>query len=155
MPLRRVDIRQAAADALGILVPPGARTLVVLRPRTLGYDLLPVRWNGDPASPPTFCTFGRDEAAHVARQLGQLLEDCDAAHRHAVETLGRDGAFQIWLRGDDVSWLVCARAPGAEYRPVLFADAEAAVREAQRLTETLHPGPTRVQQYYFNTQKFS
>src|SRR4051794_6878894 len=103
MPLRRVDVRQAGADALGILVPHGTRTLVILRPRMLAWDLLPVRWNGDPASPPTFCTFTREDAARVARQLGQYLEACDSAGTHAIETLGRDGAFQIWLRGDEHS----------------------------------------------------
>jgi hypothetical protein len=155
MPLARVDARQAGADALGILVPPGSRTIVILRPRTLGWDLLPVRWNGDPAVAPTFCTFGRDEAALIARRLGAFLEASDAAGEHAVETLGRDRALQIWLRFGEHAWLVCSRAPGEAYRPVLFADADAARAAAERLAATLHPGPARVQKYYFNTQNFA
>ena len=155
MPLARVDVRHAGADALGILVPPGSRTVVILRPRTLGWDLLPVRWNGDPAVAPTFCTFGRDEAALLARRLGQFLEASDAAGRHAVETFGQDRAVQIWLRVDEHAWLVCARAPGEEYRPVLFADIDAARAAAERLAATLHPGPARVQKYYYNTQNFA
>ena len=155
MPLARIDARHAGADAVGILVPPGARTIVILRPRTLGWDLLPVRWNGDPATPPTFCTFTRDEAAHVARRLGEFLETSDAAGRQVVETFGRDREVQIWLRVDDHFWLVCSRAPGEAYRPVTFADVAAARDAAERLSQMLHPGPGRVQPYYYNTQNFS
>jgi hypothetical protein len=155
MPLARVDARQAGTDALGILVPPGSRTVVILRPRTLGWDLLPVRWNGDPAVPPTFCTFGREEAALLARRLGEFLEATDAAGLHAVETFGRDGAVQVWLRSGEHAWLVCVRAPGEAYRPVLFGDVESARAAAERLAATLHPGPGRVQRYYYNTQGFA
>jgi hypothetical protein len=155
MPLERVDVRHAGADALGILVPPGARTVVIVRPRTIEWDLLPVQWTGDPALAPTFCTFGRDEAAAVARRLGRFLEECDGQGRHVVETLGKADAYQIWLRAEELFWLVCARSLGGAYRPVLFADLETARTAAARLDSLLHPGPERRQQYYFNTQNFS
>src|SRR5687768_2068590 len=132
MPLLRVDAQQAGPEALGILVPPGPRTVVILRPRTLAWDLVPVRWNGDPASAPEFCSFGRDEAAAVARRLGQFLENCDARGFSPVETLGHAGAFQIWIRGEELCWLVCARAPGSSYRPLVLAELTEAQHAAER-----------------------
>lgn len=155
MPLLRVDVRQAGAEALGILVPPGRRTVVVLRPRTLGWDLLPVRWTGDPSAAPAFCSFERDEAAGVARRLGKFLEDCDAQGVSPVETLGHGSSFQVWVRAEELFWLVCVRAPGASYRPLLFGDLDQARGAAERLAGLLQPGPNRQQHYYFNTQNFT
>src|SRR5262245_56652195 len=155
MPLLRVDVRQAGAEALGILVPPGARTVVVLRPRMLGWDLLPVRWSGNPAEPPAFCSFGREEAAHVARHLGKCLEDWDARGACPVETLGHDNAFLVWLSTEELGWLLCVRAPGSNYRPLVFADLPQAQAAAERLVASLLPGPSRQQHYYFNTQNFA
>jgi hypothetical protein len=53
----RVDAQRAGPAALGILVPPGDKTLVVLRPRGLEWDLLPALWMGDAIAAPVFCQF--------------------------------------------------------------------------------------------------
>ena len=45
---RRVEPHQAGARALGILVPPGPKTVVILRPRGLDWDLLPRAGRGSP-----------------------------------------------------------------------------------------------------------
>ena len=62
---RRVDARQAGADALGILVPQGTRTVVILRPRSLAWDLLPLKPGMEKARPAVFCDWDRDESAAV------------------------------------------------------------------------------------------
>lgn len=155
MPFKRVDAKLASAVALGILVPPGARTFVVVRPRGMTWDLLPVRWTGNPSEAPEFASFDRDEAALAARKLAKSLEDRDAAGRCPLETLGREPSFQVWLRDDDLNWLLCERIPGQPYRPLVFPSLEAAAAAAARLTPLVHPGPERIQDYYFNTQNFS
>src|SRR4051794_2585541 len=103
---RRVDARHAGAASLGIQVPPGAKTLVILRPHGLEWDLLPARWAGDAGTAPDFCQFGRDEAVLVARQLQQFLEDGVARGVSLVETFGSTlrQQFQVWLRTSAYVW---------------------------------------------------
>lgn len=153
----RVDVRAAGAAALGILVPPGTRTLVVLRPRTLPWDLVPARWDGDAARPPSVCLFGRDEAAGVARRVQRALEHAVAGGVNPLQTIGdaQGRHFQVWLRTEEFVWLVCRRAPGQAYRPALFASLEEARAEAERLSPVLWPAAGAGQEYYFNTQNFS
>lgn len=155
MPLRRVEARTANAAAVGILVPPGPRTFVVIRPRGMMWDLLPVRWDGDPSAPPSFASFGRDEAANVARRIAKSLEDRDLARQSPLETLGHEPSFQVWLRDGDLNWLLCERVPGQPYRPMVFATLAAAQSAANIVMPFVHPGPERVQDYYFNTQNFT
>jgi hypothetical protein len=156
-PFRRVEARSAGAQALGILVPLGPQTLVILRPRALPWDLLPARWDGDSASTPVFCQFGRDEAAGVARRLQQALERGVASGINPVQTVGdaRGEHFQVWLRSEEYVWLVCRRAPGQAYRPAIFASHDEALREAERLTPIVWPDAEAQQEYYFNTQQFT
>ena len=153
---RRVEPQQAGPKALGILVPPGLRTLVILRPRSLDCDLLPARWDGDAARPPRFCTFERDQAAQVARQLQQSLAEAAARRVNPVETLGdaRAREFQIWVRAAALFWIVCRRAIGRTYEPQLFTSREQALRVAETLATVVWPDDDAEQEYYFNTQKF-
>jgi hypothetical protein len=155
-PFRRVESRQAGPTALGILVPPGSRTLVILRPRSLSWDLLPARWNGEGDSPPVFCTFTRDEAAAVARRLQQALAHAVEAGSNPVETSGdAHGVCQVWIRTGELVWIVCRRAPGTAYEPAVFSERDEARRLAEQLTPICWPAPDAVQEYYFNTQHFA
>ena len=95
---RRVEADRAGASALGVLIPPGKRTVIILRPRSLAWDLLPARWSGDPQRPPEFCQLARDDAPAVARKLIEALEDAAARQVNPLETFGKAGAYQIWLR---------------------------------------------------------
>jgi hypothetical protein len=61
-PLRRVFGERSGPTALGILVPPGRRTVLILRPRALAWDLLLT--HPGPAAP--FRELGRDEAEAAA-----------------------------------------------------------------------------------------
>jgi hypothetical protein len=152
----RIDAQHAGPNALGILVPPGARTLVIVRPRALEWDLLPARWDGDHGHAPTFCTFTRDDAASVARQL---IQELDAAIRDGVdplETFGNpDGTrVQIWLRTKEHVWIVCRRQLGQHYEPMIFTSRDAANAAAASLAAIVSPSAGVEQPYYFNTQGF-
>src|ERR1700730_5167165 len=68
-PLRRVLGDRAGPTAVGILVPPGPRTVVILRPRALAWDLLLVR--GDA----TFQEIESHEAEAIVQGLARALED--------------------------------------------------------------------------------
>ena len=153
----RIDAKQAGARSLGILVPHGAKTLVIVRPRALPWDLLPATWQGDCGTPPQFCVFTRDEAALVARRLVTALEAAVKTGGNPLETFGdaQTGRLQIWLRTDEYVWIVCRRAPGFAYQPMIFASQEEAIREAEKVAAYVWPAPDVSQEYYFNTQNFS
>ncbi len=152
----RVDAQRAGPAALGILVPPGAQTLVILRPRAQEWDLLPARWTGEASSPPTWCQFSRDEAAGVARRVQQALEDSVQNGNTPVAIIGDSAGqrFQVWLRAGEFVWVVCRRVPGQAYQPLIFASAEEAQSVGRRLEPIFWPRPDANQEYYFNTQNF-
>jgi hypothetical protein len=68
-PLRRVEDHRAGPSALGILVPPGRRTFLVLRPRALSWDLLLLR----PGSMNAFRELAPAEASCLAHELLEAL----------------------------------------------------------------------------------
>ena len=154
---RRVEPQHAGPKALGILVPPGTRTVVILRARPLAWDLLAATWNGDPATAPAFCAFGRDEAAHVARRLQQALEDAAARGVNPVETLGdaRDQSFQVWVRAAELFWIPCRKTAAQNYEPLLFNNRDEARQAGEALARIVWPGADADQEYYFNTQQFA
>ena len=154
---RRVEPHVAGPNAFGILVPPGARTVVIVRPRSLGWDLLPARWDGDPAVAPVFCVLERDEAAQVARQLLQALDEAAARGVNPVETLGdpRGRAFQVWVRAAALFWIPCRRTEQRTYQPLLFASQPEARAAGEALARIVWPAADAEQEYYFNTQRFS
>jgi hypothetical protein len=154
---RRVEARHAGPQALGILVPPGVRTQVIVRPRALGYDLLPAQWARDPKVSPKFCLFDRDEAAQVARRLLQALEDAVARAVNPVETIGAPGggSFQVWMRAAELFWIPCRRIAEMEYQPLLFATYAEARAAGEELATIVWPRADADREYYVNTQKFA
>ncbi len=151
-PFRRVEDRRASATALGILVPPGGRTLVILRPRALEWDLLPLRPDGA-----AFSEFGRDEAAGIARRVQRALEQGAGNGESPIRVAKRaagDG-YHIEVRAGDLDWVVCRRLPGQPYEKVVFAALEGASDAAARLAPFLWPDADADQEYYFNTQNFA
>lgn len=143
---RRVEDARAGSTAIGILVPPGQRTFVILRPRALNWDLLPALANQ------SFCNFDRDQAAGLARQVQRELE---AATQLEAGVRPTAGGFHAWVGVSGFTWVVCPRVPGAAYKPVVFAQRETAQEAIQRLLPFLHPAEGVEQEYYFNTQNFA
>ncbi len=146
---RRVTDRQAGPAALGILVPPGRRTLVILRPRALAWDLLPMT----PPPQAAFCEFGRDEAALLARRVHDLLEAAQGDHPLHAQA-GADG-YRVVAPVGELLWIACAREPGRAYHPALFATLAEAEAAALHIGAVLWPGPDAQQEVYFNTQHFT
>jgi hypothetical protein len=154
---RRVQDRHAGPSALGILVPQGHPTQVILRPRALEWDLLPLRSGGEGQARAAFCQFGRDEAAAVARHVQQALEaqaGCGVSPVEAVANPHGEG-YLVCARIGEYTWIVCQRVPGRPYEVMLFATAEGASDAAVRVARFLVPGREAGQEYYFNTQNFS
>jgi hypothetical protein len=150
----RTDPNRAGPTALGILIPQGARTLVILRPRALEWDLLPARWDGDRACAPEFCTFERDEAVGVARKVITSLEAAVLEHSCPVQTFGDPAAqqLQIWMRAGEHVWIACSRSPGQAYQPIHFSTIDDARQAAEKLVAFVWPAADARQEYYFNTQ---
>jgi hypothetical protein len=147
--LRRVTDRRAGPAALGILVPPAPRTFLILRPRSLAWDLVLVRADG------AFREMGRDEADAAATQLGRALDEWCAGGPGAVEVADAPGAG-CWLRVGvgPLTLVACPRDPGRPYRPAVFADAEAARAAAGQLAAVLCPPAGAAGELYFNTRHF-
>ncbi len=155
--LRRVEPKFAGPSAMGVLVPMGANTIVVVRPRALAWDLLPARWDGDASVPPRFCSFSRDQAAKMARRFIADLEAARKSNRDPVETFGNveSGELQIWVRLEEVVWIACNRQAGQAYKPATFATSADAIQAAMQIRQIVHPALDEEQEYYFNTQSFA
>jgi hypothetical protein len=151
----RVEDRRAGPTALGILVPPGPRAVVVLRPRALEWDLLALR--PEDGGVPALCDFGRDEAAGVARRVQRALEQAVAAGVNPLQATPHPGGEGYWVvaRAGEWSWAACRRVPGKPYQVAVFLTPEAADAAAARLAGFLWPAADAAQEYYFNTQNFS
>jgi hypothetical protein len=145
---RRVEDAQAGPTALGILVPPSRRTFLILRPRSLAFDLVLLRQADDTL----FRELSHDEASAAAHHLSRALNERAA------------GGIEIVPNAEDGSWLrvqvgslfliACRRAPGKPYEPLFFADADAAQDAAARLSAILCPPAGTEQELYFNTRHF-
>ena len=150
--LRRVEDERAGPDALGILIPPARRTFLILRPRSLSWDLLLLR--GPEGS--TFREMSHDEASAAAHAVYRALRDWAAGGAGRVEAVSLPQGQGAWLRArvGPFVLLACARRPGQPYHPLVFADAHAAGAAACRLTAILCPPPGVEQEVYFNTRNF-
>ena len=150
---RRVEDARAGATAVGILVPPGVRTFVIVRPRGVKWDLLPTLAD---AESPSFCHFERDEAAGVARKVLRSLQSlAEANERLQAGVRQVSNGLHVWMRLLGFDWLLCPRTPGAAYQPLLFAESEIAQDALSAVLPFLQPAQDGEQEYYFNTQNFA
>jgi hypothetical protein len=149
---RRVAGAKAGPTALGILIPPGQRTVVLVRPRALDWDLLLLKPGGD-----GFWEMTRGDAAAMVQKVHQALQECAAGDSGKIELVPRaEGAgYLVRVFVPPFTWLVCGRRPGQAYRPVAFADEQEAQTVADRLAEILCPGTPQEQEIYFNTLHFA
>lgn len=151
-PLRRVEGHRASPSALGILVPPGQRTFLIVRPRALSWDLLLLR----PDSSNAFRELPRTEADRLALELFQALRHWSEGHSgHVEEVACPDGSgFWVRVRVGPFALLACGRQPGQPYKPQSFADADAALTAAAQLRGVLRPPKNVEQEVYLNTHHF-
>jgi hypothetical protein len=151
---RLVNDDLAGPRALGLLVPPGRRTLVIVRPRALAWDLLIVHSHRRTGPTTTFRDFGRDEASAAVEGLCLALQQWAAGGPGRLEAVaGADG----WLVRGEVGifpLLACLRRPGQAYQPLVFPDRAAAEDAAAALTGVLRPAADAEQELYLNTRHF-
>lgn len=154
--LRRVEAERAGPSALGILIPPGRRTFLIARPRSLTCDLLLLQG----AEGSTFRVLGQPEAQDLARDLARLLEDGPAitpsGSGKRVELVATATGTGSWLRArvGPLVLLACPRRAGQPYEPLVFTDETEARAVAARLEAILWPHPGVDQELYFNTRHF-
>ena len=150
-PLRRVEADAAGPTALGVLVPPGRRTFLILRPRGLAWDLVLL----NPAEP-AFLDLSTEEAPLLVAQFVRDLSEWNAGGPGGVETPGRSGSggWRVRVNVGPFALLVCPRRPGEPYRPLALPDAAAAETVAQAVAAVLRPPPDVTQDYYLNTRHF-
>jgi hypothetical protein len=151
-PLRRVFGERAGPTALGILVPPGRRTVLILRPRALAWDLLLT----EPDRPGTFRELPHDEAEAAAERLCRALEIWAGGGDGRVDALPLEGGGH-WVRAEvgEFLFVACLRRPGQPYQPAVFTGLDEARPAAAVIAAVLCPAPGRVQEVYFNTRNFS
>jgi hypothetical protein len=152
---RRVEGNQAGPQALGILLPPGRRTLVIVRPRGLDWDLLPLNPNENGG--PRFWEAARIEAQDVAQRLYRALEQSATDGLIRVEALpSSDGAgYEVRASVGTFVLVVCARVPGQPYQPHVFASLDGALEAVDGLTPVLNPTAANEQEVYLNTRNFA
>jgi hypothetical protein len=153
---RRVKGDQAGPDALGILIPPGRRTIVIVRPRSLSWDLLPLCPGGG-SSATAFFEIGPGEAAEMARELRQVFEQGAGSNPIRAEplTASAGAGYEVRAAIGSWSWIACQRAPGQPYRSAVFSSLDEALDVARSLGAVLCPNEGANQQLYFNTHHFS
>jgi hypothetical protein len=151
-----VPAAQAGPDALGILVPPGRRTVLIVRPRALPWDLLVVRADRRSGLTTTFRDFGREEAAAAAEGLYAALQRWAAgAVVGQVETTRGEEGWLVRLQLDVFPLVACLRRAGQPYQPMVFRSADAAAAAAEALTGVLHPASDAGREVYFNDRHFT
>jgi hypothetical protein len=142
---RRVEADQAGPSALGILVPPGKRTFVILRPRSLHLDLLLLR---EPEGT-VFRDLAHDEASATAQALYRALRD--GSLEVSLRPLGQAALFYLVATIGVWTLLACPRVPGQPYQPLTGREQEMAVAAAN-LGSLLRPANGSDQELYFNTR---
>jgi hypothetical protein len=155
-PSRLVSGERAGPHAIGILVPPGRRTFLIVRPRSLSLDLLVLA----DAKGDTFREFEREQAGRAAETLFELLTagssspSIEAFPTRISSTLGRPAHVQLRVSVGPFHLLVCERLPGKPYAALAFTDSATAEHVAERIRALLCPAPAREQEFYLNTRHF-
>ncbi len=155
-PFLHVEASQAGRSALGILMPPGARTLVILRPRSLDWDLVPVQPDGEPDQRTLFWEVNRDEGAKLVRELHGDLEEWAQGGLGRVEPVPAPGGagYHVRVGVGRFVLITCARIPGVPYKPAVFDNVTKALAAAERIAAILCPPSDGRQEIYFNIDNF-
>src|SRR5262249_23565372 len=107
---RSVNAGKAGPNAVGILVPPGSRTLVVVRPRALPVDLVMVRRGEDGGFGSGFMEEGRQTAGLEAQKLAKALMGSATDQALQVEVVpSADGGYWVQVLVDVFPLIACQR----------------------------------------------
>jgi hypothetical protein len=157
MSLQRVEPGRAGPSAVGILLPPGPRAVLILRPRSLPWDLLLMRGGagGEPGTP--FLHLEREDGQTMAEGLLRALERWAAGGPGRVEAAFAADGTGYWVQAEVGAFplLACERRPGLPYRPAGFATGAAAETAAAALAAALHQAGAGGAEVYLNTHHFS
>lgn len=150
---RRVEGSQAGPDALGILIPPGGKTVVLLRPRALDWDLLPLAPLPMTGAGSPFWEVGRADADNLARRVAQALE---SGVGRVEPIAASDGVgYEVRVAVGAFVLVACTRDPGRPYRPYPFESVAEAQDAAERLTAYLFPPADAERELYVNSRSFA
>ncbi len=153
--LRLVAGDRAGPNAIGILVPPSRRTILIVRPRSLPFDLVVLA----AANGLAFREFEHEQAGRAAEALFDALGEWStagvgrAACTPVASATSCDG-FHVSVRVGPFHLVACDRRPGQPYAPLLFADGAAAEAAAAGVTALLRPPSGAEQEIYLNTRHF-
>ncbi len=136
---------RAGPAALGILVPPGERTVVVVRPRALNVDLVMIRPGAEGFFEATWQAAGLE-----AQSLAQALQGEPAQLSVAAAGEG----FHMHASIGRFSLVACLRNPGQAYRPHPFPTEAEARQTADAVQSVLCPLPEANQELYTNMSGF-
>ncbi|HEV3262786.1 MAG TPA: hypothetical protein VG013_38475 [Gemmataceae bacterium] len=153
---REVEGERAGPEALGILVPPGRRTLVIVRPRALDCDLIPVDASGN-GHDTKLWEVGRHQAAELVRHLHHALEEDASRRAGRVEAMASPSGegYRVLAAIGPFTLIACHRRPGQPYQPLVLATVEEARQRAERIAAVLCPTVPGGQELYFNTRQFA
>jgi hypothetical protein len=153
---RLVSGDKAGPEALGILVPPGRRTLVILRPRSLNCDLLLLSPLANGAGVIRYWEIAQDQASLMSHKLQKALAEGTAEGEEPVRAVSaRDvGGYHLCAVFGGFRLVVCRRVPGAPYQALRFATLAEAQQQAVALARVLWPDPEANQEVYFNARHF-
>lgn len=154
---RQVNGGQAGPQALGILVPPGRRTLVIMRPRALECDLLLVHPGKSSDRGLAFWEAARHEAAGLAQRLHRALQNAASAEGIRVEALASPAGegYRVLASVGPFTLIACPRRPGQAYQPLELGTVQEAQHEAGRIAAVLCPEGGAEREIYLNTRNFT
>jgi hypothetical protein len=153
---RRVADDQAGPAALGLLVPPGRRTVVIVRPRSLPWDLLIVQSHPRTGATTTFREFGREEALAATEGLEQALEQWTLGGRGQVEAAPAPGGGHfVRVQVRIFPLLACLRQPGRPYQPLVLTEPQEAQQAVAAVKAVLCPTQGAGQELYCNVRNFA
>jgi hypothetical protein len=131
--------------------------MVIVRPRALAWDLLPLRATSNGGSETPFHESTSNEAAEMARRVRRALEERGAGEFLRVEPVATQAGegYEVRAAIGVQTWIACFRAPGQPYQPMVFATLDEALHAAESLTAILCPEADANQELYVNTRNFS
>jgi len=137
-------------------MPLGQRTLVILRPRSLEWDLVPVQPDGEPDHRTLFWEINREEGADLVSELHRNLAEWADGGLGRVEPVPAPGGkgYHVRVGVGRFVLITCNRIPGVPYKPAVFDSVSKALAAAERITAVLCPASGSHQEIYFNTDNF-